>query len=511
MIFSENFLNCPSCETIYEEPRILPCGETICSKCIPNTETEFDCVYCFAKHQSDSNFHPINKALAIAIESSINSNYLRCKYENFIKEKSSIELEYKNIISSLENPETSISDHCKLVINSIDLDCEDKIKTIQNERDTLIQKVVKYERNCLDQLKNNKEKIKTLSDKVKDLIKEYQLNSIGILESPQNEDPKEKLVKKHTLKSQISIEYNRFKILIFNSQILKYEKNTNKLEQDDFLGIIKLHEYQNINSEYLIKSPLIQDCSYSKIQLRHFYSNLFIFATTRLRNPANLTYELNIQTFDSKQCHNKRLFSLEKSRSKFLLKTYENFAYLWIDHPKNLIIKLTNRLNILNKSSTLETFDELLPTDKYILLYRLCIYQRRDILKVYDKNLILIMLLNNTQNPLIYYPSQIREMYLNESFYLFRTEELMYYVDRKTGEFVKSFELSLDLKVIKVTDENVIFVCQSKKDKILLIDFDGMIVEEIKLEGFSPKTLIYSSCIDNFEFIDTTSLAFYTY
>jgi hypothetical protein len=59
MYFNEEQINslllsCKYCESRLDEPRILPCGENICSICsssIKVTENEFECLVCKMKHE----------------------------------------------------------------------------------------------------------------------------------------------------------------------------------------------------------------------------------------------------------------------------------------------------------------------------------------------------------------------------------------------------------------------------------------------------------------------------
>ena len=58
MFFETNQVNdaliCMNCEGRLEEPKILPCGETICSFCVSSLKVVdkiFDCVACKQKHE----------------------------------------------------------------------------------------------------------------------------------------------------------------------------------------------------------------------------------------------------------------------------------------------------------------------------------------------------------------------------------------------------------------------------------------------------------------------------
>ncbi len=62
----DNAMLCQHCEGRLEEPKILPCGETICSFCEASMQINdgiFDCLVCKEKHEMPKNGLPICKPL----------------------------------------------------------------------------------------------------------------------------------------------------------------------------------------------------------------------------------------------------------------------------------------------------------------------------------------------------------------------------------------------------------------------------------------------------------------
>jgi hypothetical protein len=57
--------NCPHCIKEYQDPRILPCGQTLCLECIENEieNKEFECHNCLSTHQIPSSGFPQNLML----------------------------------------------------------------------------------------------------------------------------------------------------------------------------------------------------------------------------------------------------------------------------------------------------------------------------------------------------------------------------------------------------------------------------------------------------------------
>ena len=70
-------LNCIKCKQRLDEPRILPCGETICAYCYISIEVnnnKFKCFICKKDHLMQEEGLPINKRLLriLSLNRSIN-------------------------------------------------------------------------------------------------------------------------------------------------------------------------------------------------------------------------------------------------------------------------------------------------------------------------------------------------------------------------------------------------------------------------------------------------------
>ena len=61
-------LHCPFCDNLITDPRVLPCGESICFECIP--DKEFECSLCSEKHQVPPNGFMKNKRLGDLLKNS---------------------------------------------------------------------------------------------------------------------------------------------------------------------------------------------------------------------------------------------------------------------------------------------------------------------------------------------------------------------------------------------------------------------------------------------------------
>ena len=60
----DNILICQQCRGQLEGPKILPCGETICSFCVSSIQINlniFECLVCKQKHEMSKNGLPDNR------------------------------------------------------------------------------------------------------------------------------------------------------------------------------------------------------------------------------------------------------------------------------------------------------------------------------------------------------------------------------------------------------------------------------------------------------------------
>lgn len=79
MFYEENkiadVLKCTHCRQKLDEPKILPCGKTICNSCIQTTlesfnqtEESFMCLICNCKHFYNKGGFPVNEALKAILD-----------------------------------------------------------------------------------------------------------------------------------------------------------------------------------------------------------------------------------------------------------------------------------------------------------------------------------------------------------------------------------------------------------------------------------------------------------
>jgi hypothetical protein len=154
MAYSEKELNnifdCNNCKQIFDEPRILPCGFSICSSCVANihfyADNTFNCSLCSKKHVLPEEGFPVNRSL-ISLKS-IDPVLIK-QIELFQQSLDRIKETIIQLSFTINNSDEQIQEHCMNIKNDIQLTKEEAIEHISDLSEQLIQDVNEYERKCI--------------------------------------------------------------------------------------------------------------------------------------------------------------------------------------------------------------------------------------------------------------------------------------------------------------------------------------------------------------------------
>ena len=153
-------LLCKHCEGRRVEPKLLPCGETICSLCetsIQVNDRMFDCLVCKDKHDMPKNGLPICKSL-LKLLSIMPINVSR-GYSYDLLEKLLDEMQKKtNIIKlGIENSNDFVKEHCMNLRSDVQLTAEEVILQVNEITTKIIEEIDEYEKELIEFNKTNKE------------------------------------------------------------------------------------------------------------------------------------------------------------------------------------------------------------------------------------------------------------------------------------------------------------------------------------------------------------------
>ncbi len=128
-------LLCKHCEGRLQEPKILPCGETICSLCetsIQVNDQMFDCLVCKEKHKMPENGFVISKSL-LKLLSILPANVSRGESHDLL-EKLLDEMQKKTsfIKLGIENSNDLVKEHCIELRSDVQLTAEEIILQVND-------------------------------------------------------------------------------------------------------------------------------------------------------------------------------------------------------------------------------------------------------------------------------------------------------------------------------------------------------------------------------------------
>jgi hypothetical protein len=156
MFYSENDiiseLKCPMCNDIYDEPKMLPCGNAVCNQCILTIESnriketnDFKCVICNEMHQFAKKGFPLCKPLYKILSKSSNAIYRGEQIEKLAANIKFIENELRKMEFDLNHGTDVIKDHCIELRRQVQLATETSIQKIYQFNETMIKKVDDFE------------------------------------------------------------------------------------------------------------------------------------------------------------------------------------------------------------------------------------------------------------------------------------------------------------------------------------------------------------------------------
>ena len=248
MFFDTNKVNnallCKQCEGRLDIPKILPCGETICSYCETsiqvNENNMFDCLVCKDKHEMPKNGFLISKALSEILSIKLTKvsrgkafDLLEKSLDNMLKKRSYIEL-------GIENSTDFVKEYCIDLRNDVQLATEDVIQQINDINVETINEIDEYEKELIEFNKTKPESLDSFNNTVKRLEAFHALNTEYL---NQNEVDDDTIVKSNeeanNLMKKADIDIQNLKYFIFDGNILKFEKKFQKIICKSIFNISK--------------------------------------------------------------------------------------------------------------------------------------------------------------------------------------------------------------------------------------------------------------------------------
>jgi hypothetical protein len=273
MFFDPNqvndLLNCKNCNERLDEPRLLPCGDNICSACAQSIKLngkQYDCLVCSNKHKMPKSGLPKIKAIAEML-SFKTIDISRGKAFDSLKINLNDLFNKSNILKHrLDHRDDYVKEHCNEIRNKVQLATEEAILQINKFNERLIDKVDEYENDLIQLNTNNNElmehfqklidEIDLFKIKTNEYLKEYNLNDDNLIKLNSNAI---------ILRDKAETEIYSLNNSILDDRIMSFEPNKEVINQM-ILGELKITNVENLKSSILLdfekKKDLMTLCEF---------------------------------------------------------------------------------------------------------------------------------------------------------------------------------------------------------------------------------------------------------
>jgi hypothetical protein len=238
-----NKLNCIKCNQRLDEPRILPCGETICAYCyisIEANKNKFVCFVCNENHSLTENGLPINKILLKILALESKEVYRGNEVKQLKGYLDDIQEDINKISFCLNNGVDRIKDFCFDLKNKVQLRTEEAIEQLNEHNQDMITEIEEFERFCIKSyqvnLNTNDEVRKTKKE-----LEEFNLKWNQYLKQTVICDKKisEAIAKASELGMKTKKDFANLDKFIFNGSQMKFERNENELDRSVLGSLMK--------------------------------------------------------------------------------------------------------------------------------------------------------------------------------------------------------------------------------------------------------------------------------
>jgi hypothetical protein len=346
-------LLCSNCEGKLDIPKILPCGETICSLCEKSIQVNnqmFDCLVCKDKHEMPKNGFKINKSLSDILATEQTKVSRGEAYDSLKKMSNEIQKNLNLIKLGIENGTDFVKEHCMDLRSDVQLKTEEAIQQINDINSKIIEEIDEYEQKLINFNKTNSKSLDTFNKIVKELESFHTLNN----EYLSKNEVDDKLIKKSNedstkLVKKAELEIENLKDIIFNGNVLEFERNNEKICKN-LLGVTiskKMIESNILDGNYQIKE-------------------LFLLCEFPIRQKWNLIYRASKDGFEATNFHSKcdnkpNTLIIIKSTNDNVFGGYTEQTWNQIGtcghykaDPNSFIFSLINKLN---KPLKIESFN----------------------------------------------------------------------------------------------------------------------------------------------------------
>jgi len=150
----DEVLICEYCNQIIDQPKILPCFETICSFCEQSIEiindNKFECFICKEIHEMPKNGLPFNKKLLKMLSIKPTKVSRGKAFDANQKTLNEIETKHSRIKRGIENSNDLIIEHCMDLKSDVQLKVNEIILQVNDLGASKIEQINDYEQELIE-------------------------------------------------------------------------------------------------------------------------------------------------------------------------------------------------------------------------------------------------------------------------------------------------------------------------------------------------------------------------
>jgi hypothetical protein len=516
----KEFLNCQNCDIEYQDPRILPCYEFICSICIDSlTESKddvdvFNCPYCKDVHQIPENGFQKNKYIEKLILKKPREVY-RCKeFEELKSRIETIDIKLNELNDNFEWGKNRIIDYCNKLREEINFAKNKAHQEIDQLNTEYNLEVDKYEKECLKKYeeKETDDSKSDLFDEISELTNKWKINftQFKILEK----DIEQGLNEASCCLDKLENEKMKSDSKIFNGRFLRFKDRNDsfgfgnlKYEDIDYLEFnlekSTLSSVKNLNVSKTC-SFLIEKLDNGNLVLCYIdqITKKLTLTTTIPPNMVILKRTSVIKPFSYFMVKNKMFICIYMEFDGINQNVEENDRYLikCFDSDLNFVKNINLNHNILSYSTYKNKMyflsNRIFPS-KEILLESNNTTQEYNI-NVYDLDFNKIEKMNPAYN------FGNKNFVTTEDYFIIHYLSNVKVMDKITGQQVKQFDLFLQFSLhqtpMTLYNKNRILVYQSDSKDLKLYNFGGELCFEkrVNVDGdlikITDQEFIFYNC-----------------
>jgi hypothetical protein len=149
-------LLCAICLDVFQDddPRILPCGQSACHKCIQklndNSESKFKCSFCNDNHRSATKKgFPLNLIALKLLRAKADKVYRNPSVDKLIQKLSEVKEKTDDLDANIANGVGQISEYCSQLRSQVHLQTDILLEQVHQFNESMIAEINNYEAKCM--------------------------------------------------------------------------------------------------------------------------------------------------------------------------------------------------------------------------------------------------------------------------------------------------------------------------------------------------------------------------